>query len=122
MQLLTVTGNLGGDAELKTTNAGKSFYKFSVAANTKKDGKDETTWYNVVLFGDFWKGVSQYLVKGTKVMVVGDYSFRTYEKDGKTGYSHDLKGDKLELIGGKKEDGSFNHGANANKSDNPFES
>jgi single-strand DNA-binding protein len=122
MQSLTLTGNLGSDAEKKNVN-GKTVFEFSVAANDKRRGEEVTTWYRVTLWGDFWEGVSKFLVKGTKVLVVGDYSFRTYESNGKSGVSHEVNGQKLELIGGKA-DTSFDHGAYERpkaSSGNPFE-
>lgn len=119
MQLLTVTGNLGGDAEKKDVG-GKTVYEFSVAARGGKN--DETTWYRVACWGDFWKGVAQYLVKGKQVCVVGGLKVRTYKKkDGTDGFSLDVRADNVELLGGgEKADTSFNHGANEKA--NPFES
>jgi|SRR6185436_7507169 len=120
MQSLTVTGNLGADVEKKDVQ-GKTVYEFSLAANR---GKDDTTWYRISCWGDFWKGVAQYLVKGKQVAVVGELSVRTYQKDGKDRFSCDIRADRVELLGGgsDKKDTSFDHGANEKKSGgNPFE-
>lgn len=102
MQLITVTGNLGQDAELKTLPNGTSVYELSIACNDKVKQEETVTWYRVSMFGDFWKGVAPHLVRSTKVMVSGKYSFRTFtKKDGGSGYSHEIKCNELELIGGK---------------------
>jgi single stranded DNA-binding protein len=124
MQLLTVTGNLGKDVEKKDIS-GNTLYEFSVAATSKVKGEKKTTWYNVQCWGEFWKGVAEYLVKGKQVLVIGELQIREYEGNKGKGVSYDIRADKVELIGGgdKKEDTSFNHGANETKGgkSNPFE-
>lgn len=124
MQLITVTGNLGKDVEKKDIS-GNTLYEFSVAATRKVKQEKVTTWYNVQCWGEFWKGVAEYLVKGKQVLVVGELQIREYEGSKGKGVSYDIRADKVELIGGtsdKKEDTSFNHGANEKTGkSNPFE-
>ena len=70
MMKLTVMGNLGGDAELRSEN-GKQFVSMSIASTEtfqKGDGTKEerTQWISATLNGDGGK-LLPYLKKGTKV-------------------------------------------------------
>lgn len=76
-----VIGNLGANAEFHSEN-GNEFVSFKVAHTNRYKGsdgqdKEETVWVSCVLNGRADK-LLQYLVKGTKVCVVGDASVRTY--------------------------------------------
>lgn len=76
-----VIGNLGANAEFHSEN-GNEFVSFKVAHTDRYKGsdgqdKEETVWVSCVLNGRADK-LLQYLVKGTKVCVVGDASVRTY--------------------------------------------
>lgn len=77
---ITVAGNLGRDAESRTTPAGKEVVSFSLAHNEKgKDGRqDEMTWFNVNVFGG-WCESARTLRKGDNVMVKGRLIVRKYK-------------------------------------------
>lgn len=84
MMKLTVMGNLGGDAELRSEN-GKQFVSMSIASTEtfqKGDGTKEerTQWISATLNGDGGK-LLQYLKKGTKVYVTGDPVARMYHSE-----------------------------------------
>lgn len=79
MKLLTIIGNLGADAKI-TENNGIKQIQFSVAVNDSyKDAEnnkiERTDWITV-----FSKQLSlaQYLLKGGKVFVQGNYNSRIY--------------------------------------------
>ena len=73
-----VTGNLGQDAELRTTANGDVLCSFSVASNSKVKGEKVTTWVKCTLWGKRGEALSQYLTKGTKVAVAGELSLNEY--------------------------------------------
>ena len=98
MEAITVTGNLGKDAELKRTQKGDAFATFSVACQKKKDSP--TTWYRVAFFGARGEGIARYLTKGTKVTVIGEFEVREYEKDGLTKTSLEIRAYDVSLQGG----------------------
>ena len=80
MQIVTIAGNLGKDAELRRTQQGDPILGFSVAVS---EGRDKpTTWWDVSLFGKRGEKLAQYLTKGSRVTVTGRFSAREYE--GKT--------------------------------------
>lgn len=78
MKSITIAGNIGKAAELRTTQGGDSVASFSVAVNDKRN-KDQTYWFTCTLWGKRAQALSQYLTKGTKVTVQGDLTTREYE-------------------------------------------
>ena len=80
MQIITIAGNIGKNAELRRTQTGDSIANFSVAVS---EGRDKPpTWWDVSLFGKRGEKLAPHLTKGSRVSVVGRFSTREYE--GKT--------------------------------------
>lgn len=82
MQIGTIAGNLGKDAEIKTTQGGDSFCRFSVAVTTGWGDRKATTWWDVTRWGKGADKLAGFLKKGAKVAVSGEISAREHE--GKT--------------------------------------
>lgn len=95
MNVLTVTGNLGKDAERKYMQDGTAVLKFSVADSQGKD--KPAIWWNCDLYGKRAESLVQYLLKGQQVTVTGTVSEREYE--GKKYMS--VRVNDLALQGGK---------------------
>lgn len=104
MEAITITGNIGKDAELKHTGKGDAFATFSVACQKKKDAP--TTWYRVALFGVRGEKLCQYLTKGSRVTVIGEFEVREYQKDGQTKTSLEIRTWDVALQGGGERGGS----------------
>ncbi|NCB47560.1 single-stranded DNA-binding protein, partial [bacterium] len=80
--------------------------KFTVASNTGYKDKKVTSWFNCNLWGRQAEVLEQYLKKGTKVFITGEFEARVYEKnDGSKGLSLDVNVSKVELLGSKQESG-----------------
>jgi len=86
-----IVGNLGRDPEMRYMPSGKAVTNFSVAvgrtwndANGEK--KEETEWFNVVVFEKLAEVTNQYLTKGAKVYAEGRLQTRTW--DGEDGQKH----------------------------------
>lgn len=96
MQIITIAGNIGKDAETRQTQAG-SVTSFSVGVSNGRD--KETTWYRCSLWGARGEKLAGFLTKGNKVTVMGRFTAGEY--NGKP----DLKIDVAEvaLQGGKQE-------------------
>lgn len=92
MNSITVTGNVGRDPELKYTAGGMAVLKFSVADTRGKDDKKQTSWHDVVVFGEQAESVSAQVSKGTRVIVAGRIQVDSYEKKDGT------KGKKVEIV------------------------
>lgn len=104
-----LVGNLGADAEVKTSN-GKSFVSFKVAdSRTWDDAQgvkhEETTWVSCAMNGDGGK-ILPYLKKGAKVMCVGRESFDVYSspKDRRMKAGVNMFVESVELVGGQSDD------------------
>lgn len=75
-QQITLIGNLGRDPEMRYTTTGVPVTSFTVAVNrrwTGQDGQqqDKTTWFRVTAWRKLAEITSQYLTKGSKVLVIG---------------------------------------------------
>lgn len=77
---VTLSGNLGRNADLKYTQKGTAVSNFSIAVTEKfSSGDDKTHWFTCVLWGKLAEAVSQYLLKGAKVTVQGKLEVQEYE-------------------------------------------
>ena len=81
MQKIIFTGNLSRDVETRETANGKTVANFSVAVK-RPYSKDNTDFFDVVAFDKLGENCARYLSKGSKVLVDGYVSTRTYEKEG----------------------------------------
>lgn len=82
MIITTCAGNVGKDAEHKTTQGGTEFCRFSLAGTVGYGDNKQTLWFDVTKWGKGSEGLSRILLKGTKVTVSGELSQREHE--GKT--------------------------------------
>jgi single-strand DNA-binding protein len=86
--IITVTGNIGNDPELRVTPQGSSVTSFSVA-NTPRVKKNndwedgETIWFRCFVWGKDATGAATELRKGTRVFLQGRFTVDTYtDKEG----------------------------------------
>lgn len=103
MNKITVVGNLGKDAEVRTTSSGKSVCSFSLASSRSfKKGdtwEKETTWFTVSVWGDKASKYGSTLKKGTRVMVEGELRQRKYvDKSGGEKTTYDLVAERVYLV------------------------
>jgi len=82
-------GNLTRDPELKTTENGKKLCKFSIATNRswkEEDGtlKTQVDFHNIICWGRKAEVYSEYLKKGSKVLILGRIENQKYIKDNVT--------------------------------------
>lgn len=102
MNSLTITGNLGKDAELRALPDGTSICSCSVADNQGKD--KPSIWWNCALWGKRADSLCQYLTKGQQVTVIGTVTEREYvDKDGNKRKSMDVRVNDIALQGGKRD-------------------
>ena len=67
-----LVGNLGKDAEVRSTPGGQSVASFSLATTenwTSRDGekKEQTEWHRIVLWGKAADSLQPYLTKGKQI-------------------------------------------------------
>lgn len=99
MNIITITGNLGKDAELRNTPSGESVCQFSVADSQGKE--KPSIWWRCSLWGKRAETLSQYLLKGQQVTVVGQVTEREYQKDGETKKAMEVRVTDIALQGSK---------------------
>lgn len=110
MLQVTLIGNLGGNAEIKSAD-GREFVTFRVAHNESyKDAGgnrvDRTQWIDCTMSCDNGRpAVMPYLVAGTMVCVMGSMSTRVYssEKDRCMKAGVTIHVQRLELLGGQSD-------------------
>ena len=99
MNVLTATGNLGKDAEVRTAG-GSTVCGFSLAMTAGYGDKKQTVWLDCSIWGKQAEGaLPGYLKKGQQVAVSGELSTREHE--GKTYLQ--LRVNSIDLIG-KRDD------------------
>lgn len=101
MNIVTVAGQLGKDAEQRTLTNGDAVLSFSVADSQGRD--KPAIWWRCSLFGKRAESLAPYLVKGASVTVTGNMTEREYtDKDGQPRKSQDIRVNDVALQGGKK--------------------
>lgn len=78
MQIITVSGRLGGDAETRTVRDNK-VTSFNLAVDQGYGENKTTNWFRVSAWGKKGEGAAPWLKKGGVITVVGELEFDTYE-------------------------------------------
>ena len=112
MNSVKFLGRTTSDIELKKTNSGKAVATFSFAVK-RPYAKDTTDFFNLVAWERTAELLSDYVKKGTMIVVEGYLTNRTYEaKDGTNRTVAEVIVDRFHFCGSKNEQG--NTGAVAN--------
>lgn len=106
MNLSIISGNVGRDPALRSTNSGRSVLNLDVAVDnyftrTQSDGTrvqdSDTHWFPVVVWGRQAELAAQNIRQGTRITVQGTLRTRTYEdRDGISHKSFELHADRVE--------------------------
>jgi single-strand DNA-binding protein len=106
---ITIVGNVGQTPDLKYTEGGKPYCRFSVAVNEqwKTDGerRARVTWFPVVAFDSKSEACANFLDRGRLVGIQGRVQTRAYE--GKDGTQHQVMqviAEKVTFLGPSKRD------------------
>jgi single-strand DNA-binding protein len=107
MNTITITGNLGRDAEMASTQRGTAVAKFRVADSSKRGGEEHTNWWTCRVYGRRAEALGQYLTTGTKVAVSGTVRIRRGEgqHEGKTFVDVDVT--DLELLSKRQDSDAY---------------
>jgi single-strand DNA-binding protein len=82
MQIITITGNVGKDPVIRSTQGGDKVCSFSVGSKQGWGDKASTNWFNCSVWGKRGDTVAEHVRKGSKVTITGEFSTRDWE--GKT--------------------------------------
>lgn len=101
MNSVSLVGRLTRDPEIKTTNSGSSYARFSIAVDRR--GKDAgTDFINIVAFGKTSEFIERYFRKGQRIGFNGRIQTGSYEgKDGKKVYTFDVIAENVEFVESK---------------------
>jgi single-strand DNA-binding protein len=100
MKQITIAGNIGKNAETRTTQGGDSVTSFNIAVEDRAGKEKATLWFSCSIWGKRGESLAPYLTKGGKVAVSGDLSTREHE--GKTYLQ--IRVDQVSLMGGGQRD------------------
>lgn len=81
----SLTGNLTRDPELRFTTGGRAVCSFGLAVNRRWKNKagdgwdEETSFFNIVAWGDMAENVATSLTKGSRVTCTGRLQQRSWE-------------------------------------------
>lgn len=80
---VTLSGNLGKNAELKQSSLGTPVLQFSLAVSERikrgNNWEDYTNWFNCVMFGERAQKLAQHLTCGVRVSVQGRLKYRSWQ-------------------------------------------
>lgn len=97
MQKVMIIGRVGREPESRNAQSGSLIAKLSVACSEKRNGQEETEWFNVVCFGKTAEFAQNYLHKGRMVYVEGRMKTRKWQdQNGQERQTTELLADRLE--------------------------
>lgn len=122
LSVAVIVGRLTRDAELKYTNSGQAICHFSVATSSRrKKGDqwvDESSFWDVDLWGKQGETINQYLVKGKLVAVEGSMRQDRWEQDGQSRMKVIISANSVQLLG-SNQGGSQGYGGGAPRDSRP---
>jgi single-strand DNA-binding protein len=103
LAVAVIVGRLTRDAELKYTNSGQAVCHFSVATGSRRKKGDqwveESSFWDVDLWGKQGESINQYLTKGKLVAVEGTMRQDKWEQDGQTRSKIIISANTVQLLG-----------------------
>lgn len=101
-----LVGNLTRDVELRHLNTGSAVADVGLAVNDRRktasgEWVDETTFVDVTLWGRTAEVASEYLSKGSPMLVEGRLKLDTWEKDGQKRSKLKVICEKMQMLGGR---------------------
>ena len=112
-------GHLGRDPEMRympdgTANATLNLATSESYKDREGNRQERTEWHRVVLWGRMAEIAGEYLRKGSQAYIEGRLRTRKWtDKEGQERYTTEITGDRLQLIGGRREGGDDDHGGHA---------
>lgn len=101
-----LVGNITRDIELKYIQSGSAVTELGLAVNDRRKSAsgewiDETTFVDVTLWGRTAEVASEYLSKGSPVLIEGRLKLDQWETDGQKRSKLRVVGEKMQMLGGK---------------------
>lgn len=101
-----LVGNLTRDIELKYTQGGTAVTEIGLAVNDRRKDQsgewiEETTFVDVTLWGRTAEVASEYLSKGSPLLIEGRLKYDTWETDGQKRSKLRVVGERMQMLGGR---------------------
>ena len=101
-----LVGNLTRDIELRYTPNQTAVTDIGLAVNDRRktpegDWVDDPTFVDVTLWGRTAEIASQYLSKGSPVLIEGRLKYDTWETDGQKRSKLRVVGERMQMLGGR---------------------
>lgn len=97
MNKVTLVGRLGQDPEIKESQGGKKYAKFSLATNDGFGENKKTNWHSCTAFGKVAEIIEKYVSKGSELALSGSIDYNKHEDK----YYTNILVNDITLIGGK---------------------
>ena len=111
-----LVGNITRDIELKYTQSNLAVTEVGLAVNDRRKNQsgewiEETTFVDVTLWGRTAEVASEYLGKGSSILIEGRLKLDTWEKEGQKRSKLRVVGERMQMLGGRgsKEGGAPSH-------------
>jgi len=101
-----LVGNLTRDIELKYTQSGLAVTDIGLAVNDRRKSQtgewvEETTFVDVTLWGRTAEVASEYLNKGSPILIEGRLKLDTWETEGQKRSKLRVVGERMQMLGGR---------------------
>ena len=108
LNVVVLMGRLTADPELRTTNSGLSYCRFTIAVDRfSKNEERKADFINCVAWRQTAEFIVHYFTKGQMIAVEGSIQTGSYtNKDNVKVYTTDILVDRASFTGSKKESGS----------------
>lgn len=106
MNEVHLLGRMVKEVDLRYISNGTAAGNFTVAVQRgykNQSGEYDSDFIRVSMFGKTAETVANYFTKGSRIIVHGEIKSGSYEKDGKTVYTTEVKMNKFEFVDSKKE-------------------
>lgn len=108
---VTLVGRLGKDPEMKYTQGGTGYCKFSIATDESwkdKDGEKQsvTTWHDIIVWSKLAEVCEKYLQKGKQVLIEGKIQKRSWDdkESGKKMWAVEIVASNMVMLGSKSDE------------------
>lgn len=117
-------GNLTRDPEVRQTPNGQTVCSFGLALNRSYKGADgnwqeATDFVDIVAWAQLGERISQYLHKGSRVLVQGRLQYRSWDQDGQKRSKLDVVANDVTFLDGRDGDGGGTSGGGSTSAPAP---
>ena len=107
MNHITLIGRLAKDPELKYSQSGKAYCRFTLAV-AREFNREETDFLDCVAWNKTAETIAEWLNKGRRIAIQGRLETGGYEKDGKNIKTHNIVVDRFEFVDSDRSETSKN--------------